>query len=68
MADFVILKSFNVTMNPPKTSIIKEIVWQSPLELWVNVICNTYEASKNNTSSYGGIFRNHNADFLCGFA
>jgi hypothetical protein len=66
MTDFVILKSFNVTTNPPKISIIKKIIWQPRLELWVKY--NTNGASNNNTSSCGGIFRNHNVVFLCGFA
>jgi hypothetical protein len=35
------------------------------MNLWIK--CNTYGASNNTTSSCGGIYRNSNAEFLCGF-
>jgi ribonuclease HI len=64
--EFVILKSFNVSSHPPKPLILKEVIWQPPIPQWVK--CNTDGASNTSTSSCGGIFRNHNADFLCAFA
>jgi ribonuclease HI len=64
--DFVILKKLNVSLHPPKPIVLKEIIWQPPIPHWIK--CNTNGASNNSTSSCGGIFRNHNADFLCAFA
>jgi hypothetical protein len=64
--DFTILKRLNVSIHPPKAPFIKEVIWHPPS---INCIkCNTDGASNVSTSSCGGIFRNHNADFLCGFA
>ncbi|MCH89427.1 glycerol-3-phosphate dehydrogenase [Trifolium medium] len=64
--EFVILKSLNVSLHPPKPLIMKEIIWQPPIPQWVK--CNTDGASNTSTSSCGGLFRNHNAYFLCAFA
>ncbi|XP_045794076.1 uncharacterized protein LOC123888954 [Trifolium pratense] len=64
--DFMILKSLNITIHPPLPPLVKEVVWHPPLEHWVK--CNIDGAANNLTSSCAGIFRNHNADFLCGFA
>jgi ribonuclease HI len=61
---FSILKKYNVIIHPPKAPGIKEVIWHSPISLWVK--CNTDETS-NNTSSCGGIFRNSNSEFICGF-
>ncbi|CAJ2636606.1 unnamed protein product [Trifolium pratense] len=66
MTEFMVLKNLNVNLHPPKPTVLKEVFWQSPLEHWVK--CNTDGASNSFTSSCGGIFRNHNADFLCCFA
>jgi ribonuclease HI len=62
----MILKRLNISIHPPLPPVIKEVIWHPPLENWVK--CNTDGATNNLTSSCGGIFRNHNADFLCGFA
>jgi hypothetical protein len=61
---FSILKKYNVIIHPPKAPGIKEVIWHSPISLWVK--CNTDETS-NNTSSCGGVFRNSNSEFICGF-
>jgi hypothetical protein len=66
MRDFMILKRLNVNLHPPKPTIVKEVLWQPPLDHWVK--CNTDGASTSSTSSCGGIFRNHNANLLCCFA
>jgi ribonuclease HI len=66
MRDFMILKRLNVNLHPPKPTIVKEVLWQPPLDHWVK--CNTDGASTSSTSSCGGIFRNHNADLLYCFA
>jgi ribonuclease HI len=56
----------NITIHPPLPPVIKEVIWHPPLEHWVK--CNTDGAANNLTSSCAGIFRNHKAEFLCGFA
>ncbi|GAU38725.1 hypothetical protein TSUD_396540 [Trifolium subterraneum] len=63
--EFVIHKSFNVSLHPLKPLILKEVIWQPPIPQWIK--CNTDGGSNTSTSSCGGIFRNHNADFLCAF-
>ncbi|GAU44578.1 hypothetical protein TSUD_139510 [Trifolium subterraneum] len=63
--DFSILKKFNVTIHPPKAPDIKEVIWHPPIGLWLK--CNTDGASNNLTASCGGIFRNSNSEFICGF-
>jgi hypothetical protein len=49
-------------MKIPKPFIIKEIIWQPPLKLWVK--CNIDRTSNNITFSCGGICRKHNAKLL----
>jgi len=64
--DFTILKHYKVTIHPPKTPQIKEVVWHPPRQLWLK--CNTDGASKGNPgiSGCGGILRNATADaMLC---
>jgi hypothetical protein len=52
--DFSILKSFKVDINPPRASIIKEIIWSPPMFSWVK--CNTNGATFGclGVSSYSG--------------
>jgi hypothetical protein len=64
--DFSLLKAFNVRLNPPKPTSLKEVIWQPPLPHWIK--CNVDGAYSSNASACGGIFRNCNADFICGFA
>jgi ribonuclease HI len=45
---------------------IKEILWCPPQSNWMK--CNTDGAATTETASYGGIFRDHLADFRGGFA
>jgi hypothetical protein len=59
MRDFTILKKFNIDIHPPKTPTVKEVLWLK---------CNTDGASTTDTTTYGGIFRNHLAYFRGGFA
>ncbi|CAJ2628490.1 unnamed protein product [Trifolium pratense] len=66
MRDFMILKCFNVKLHPPNPLVIKEVIWQPPLEHWVK--CNTDGPFNNHKSSCGDIFRNHKAESLCCFA
>jgi len=62
MSDFVILKAFNVNINPPKITTVIEVVWQPPIFDWIK--CNT----DGGLAGSGGIFRDGNADHLGSFA
>jgi hypothetical protein len=66
MRDFTILKNFRINLHPPKAPIIKEVFWQPPLFNWIKG--NTDGAANSSTAAYGGLFRNHLADFMGGFA
>ncbi|MCH82427.1 ribonuclease H protein, partial [Trifolium medium] len=66
MSDFKILKSFRVSVHPPRAPSIKEVLWQPPPIDWLK--CNTDDASNNDTAACGGVFRNHHAMFIAGFA
>ncbi|GAU31744.1 hypothetical protein TSUD_146310 [Trifolium subterraneum] len=61
LSDFRILKHFNISIHPPRAPCIKEIIWKPPCASWVK--CNSDGASTHASSSCGGIFRNHHADF-----
>ena len=66
--EFVILKYFDVKINPPKPQIIKEVLWSPPFFNWVK--CNSDGAASglNGNAACGGIFRDVNSDFLGAFA
>jgi ribonuclease HI len=66
MTDFRILKFFKVSLHPPRAPVIKEVLWQPPPLNWLK--CNTDGASNNVSSACGGVFRNHLAEFVVGFA
>jgi len=68
MTEFVILKRFNVKINPPKHHNIKEVLWLPPIFNWVK--CNTDGAAHGNPGlpACGGIFRNSDSDFLGAFS
>jgi len=68
IAEFVILKKFDVKINPPKSYNIKEVIWSPPIFNWVK--CNTDGAAQGNPGSAacGGIFRNSDADLLGAFS
>ncbi|CAJ2646936.1 unnamed protein product [Trifolium pratense] len=66
LRDFTTLKRFNVNIHPPNPTSIKEVIWQPPFFDWVK--CNTDGAFNAATSACGGLFRNSDAAFLCGFA
>lgn len=61
MAEFSILKSFLVRINPPRTNIIKEVIWKPPILNWIK--CNFDGASARNIASCGGIFRGKKCPF-----
>jgi ribonuclease HI len=66
--DFTILKRFNITIHQPKTNFLKEVFWHPPLVDWIK--CNIDGASSGNPgkAACGGIFRNHESEFVYGFA
>jgi mannosylglycoprotein endo-beta-mannosidase len=66
LKDFVFLKSLRVTIHPSRVSMVKEVLWQPPLMQWIK--CNIDGSSIPGNSACGGLFRDHNADFLYGFA
>ncbi|CAJ2637539.1 unnamed protein product [Trifolium pratense] len=65
--DFTFLKIFRITIHVPKTPVLREIIWQPPLLNWIK--CNIDGASSGNpgNASCGGVFRDHNADFVYAF-
>ena len=67
MSNFVILKSFDVIIKPPKPQTIKEVVWNPPILNWTK--CNTDGASLGNPGQAScGLYRNSSSDFIGGFA
>lgn len=66
ISEFVILKSFDIKINPPKPNIIKEVLWSPPILNWVK--CNTDGAARAGKAACGGIFTNSDSDFLGAFA
>jgi ribonuclease HI len=65
--DFSFLKFFKIAIHHPRVPVIKEIIWNPPLLNWFK--CNIDGASRGNPglASCGGIFRDHNADFVHAF-
>jgi ribonuclease HI len=59
---------FRITIHHPRVPILKEVCWQPPL--WNCFKCNIDGASRGNPgiAACGGIFRNHDAEFVYGFA
>jgi ribonuclease HI len=66
MRDFTVLKKFNVTLHPPRAPSIKEVIWSPPPLNWLK--CNTDGAFNSVNAACGGVFRNHQADFVIAFA
>jgi ribonuclease HI len=66
--NFQLLKHFRVSIHHPKTTFLKEVYWHPPLINWLK--CNIDGASCGNpgNAACGGIFRNHEAEFVYGFA
>ncbi|MCH85855.1 glycerol-3-phosphate dehydrogenase, partial [Trifolium medium] len=66
--DFTFLKMFRIAIHHPKTPVLREIFWQPPLLNWIK--CNIDGASSGNpvNASCGGVFRDHNAEFVYAFA
>jgi hypothetical protein len=66
MSDFSILNKFKVSIHPPKAPSIVEVFWCPPNLNWLK--CNTNGAATSIGSACGGVFRDHNADFVASFS
>jgi ribonuclease HI len=66
--DFILLKQFSINIHQPKETFLLEVCWQPPIVNWLK--CNIDGAAVGNpgSASCGGVFRNHSADFIFGFA
>jgi len=64
--NFMLLRKFNVKLNPPKAPQVIEIIWHPPLPNWTK--CNTDGSTINNLSTCGGIFRNSRSKYLLCFS
>jgi hypothetical protein len=66
--DFNLLKFFIVTIHQPRITVLKEVCWEQPILNWIK--CNIDGASNGNPgfSSYGGVFRDHEANLTFAFA
>jgi len=68
ISDFVILKTFNVNIHPPKAPSIIEVLWQPPIFDWIKCNCDGAAIGLSGLAGCGGIFRNNQADHLISFA
>lgn len=68
VTDFTLIKLFNVTLHQSKAPIIKEVMWNPPLQSWIK--CNIDGAAKGNPglSAAGGVFRDFEGQFLLCFS
>jgi ribonuclease HI len=66
--DFFFLKMFRISIHHSRPSIMREVLWIPPMMNWLK--CNIDGASCGNpgNASCGGVFRNHEAEFVYGFA
>ncbi|XP_058783723.1 uncharacterized protein LOC131658448 [Vicia villosa] len=66
--DFIILKSFKVSIRPPKAPVIMEVIWKPPPRNWIKINCDGVSSSSPGLSACGGIVRNSDGMFLGAFA
>jgi len=64
ISEFTILKALNVSINPPESLEIKEVIWHPPIQNWIKCNCDGAAISNPNKAACGGIFRNKDAQFL----
>ena len=64
--EFSILKAFNVSINPSRLLLVKEVLWCPPLPGWIKGNCDGAFASGK--ASCGVIFRNKFGQFMGAFA
>ncbi|GAU41047.1 hypothetical protein TSUD_374010 [Trifolium subterraneum] len=59
---------FRITINHPITLVHREIIWQPPLLNWFKFNIDGASSGNPDNASCGGVFRDHNADFVYAFA
>ncbi|XP_058776768.1 uncharacterized protein LOC131651114 [Vicia villosa] len=67
MEDFMIIKSFDVSIRPPRAPNILEVIWKPPPNDWFKIYCDG-AATLSGLSGCGGIARNSDGVFLGAFA
>ncbi|XP_058776587.1 pentatricopeptide repeat-containing protein At1g63070, mitochondrial-like [Vicia villosa] len=67
MEDFMIIKSFDVSIRPPRAPNILEVFWKPPPNDWFKINCDG-AATLSGPSGCGGIARNSDGAFLGAFA
>jgi ribonuclease HI len=66
ISEFTILKAFNISIHPPRSVLVKEVLWCPPIHSWIKGNCDGAFASGK--AACGGIFRNSLGQFLGCFA
>ncbi|KAK2440931.1 hypothetical protein QL285_012286 [Trifolium repens] len=59
MVEFVILKTFNVKILPPKTLRIKVILWHLPLISWIKYNSDGAAHGISDNAACGGLFKDY---------
>jgi hypothetical protein len=68
MRDFSFLKMFGISIHQSRPSILKEVLWLPPMLNWYKCNIDGAFCGTSGNASCGGIFRNHAAEFMYGFA
>ncbi|KAK2364421.1 hypothetical protein QL285_089294 [Trifolium repens] len=68
LRDFSFLKKFNIFIHPPRPTVLKEVLWSPPMLDWYKCNIDGAFCGSSGNASCGGIFRNHEAEFVYGFA
>lgn len=68
MLEFSILKAFNCKINPPKFSLVKQVIWSPPIFNWIKCNCDGATIGNPGLTACGGTYRNNNSQFLGCFA
>lgn len=68
MKEYSIIKAFNVSIKPLKAPSIKEVIWTPPSFGWHKCNCDGAFSYGSLVAAGGGLFRNHNGNFVMDFA
>jgi ribonuclease HI len=68
MRDFSFLKLFQITIHHPRPTVLKEVLWTPPMPSWYKCNIDGAFCGSSGNASCGGIFRDHEAEFVYGFA
>jgi ribonuclease HI len=66
--DFILLKQFSINIHQHKETFLIEVCWQPPIVNWWKCNIDGTAVGNPGSASCGGVFRNHSADFIFGFA